>query len=114
MLVASFVVVSATVRLVQSLAPGRVTFVVTGQVFDGGQEDLACAQYFEALLQDRSPDINSYIDKVCSSHDAQVFYDPSRPEFPESDMIHCTSVDRFDFAMPVTREDGTYVIRPAR
>lgn len=114
MMVASFVVASATVRHVQRLAPGRVTFVVTGQIFDGGQEDLACAQYLEAVLQDRSPDINSYIDKVRSSQDAQVFYDPSRPEFPESDMIHCTSVDRFDFAMPVTREDGTYVIRPAQ
>lgn len=114
LLVASFVVASATARYVQCLTPERVTFVITGGIFDGGEEDLACAQYIEELLREHSPDSAPYIERVHNANDARVFYDPSRPEFPESDMIHCTSVDRFDFALPVTCENGMHVIRPAR
>ena len=41
--------------------------------------------------------------------------DPSWPEwFPRRDAELACEVDRFDFALPVTREAGLLVARPAR
>jgi 2-phosphosulfolactate phosphatase len=114
LLAASFVVASATVRYVQSLAPESVTFVATGQVYDGGAEDIACAEYLEACLRGPAPDASPYLERVRSSHDARVFFDPARPEFPETDIMYCTDLDRFNFAMPVERRDGLHVMRSVR
>ena len=122
MLAASFVVAAATVRYIEKLAPKNVTFVVTGQTRDGGDEDLACAQYLEACLGGRSPHAHEgrkrleftvvapYLERVRDAPDARIFYDPAQPEFPETDIIYCTDVDRFDFAMLVKREKGLHVI----
>lgn len=125
MLAASFVVAGATVRYVQKLAPRNVTFVVTGQTFDGGDEDLACAQYLEACLGGRSPhaamgrkriqftDADPYLERARDAPDARTFFDPGRPEFPESDITYATNLDRFDFAMLVRWEKGRQVIEKA-
>jgi 2-phosphosulfolactate phosphatase len=103
---ASFVVAAATVDCIRALSPESITFVITGQVFDGGAEDLACAAYLEACLSGLAPDPSPYLDQVRQSHDARIFYDPSRPDFPESDIIYCTNLDRFEFAMPIRRDNG--------
>ena len=39
-----------------SLAPEIVTFVITGQTYDGGDEDLACADYLQNLFCGNLPD----------------------------------------------------------
>jgi len=112
MLAASFVVANATVRYAQSLAPETVSFVVTGQTSArDGEEDLACAEYLEALLRNQSPDVEPYLERARRSSDAQLHYDPAKPQFPETDMLHCTSVDKFNFAMPITKEDGRFIMR---
>ncbi len=112
MLAASFVVAGATRRYIQKLAPDCVTFVVTGQTFTtGGDEDLSCANYLEELLKGNDPDPAPYLERVRKSNDATIFYDLSRPEFPATDIDHCTSLDRFDFAMQVTKENGRQVMR---
>lgn len=108
---ASFVVASATIRYIHHLQPEIVTFVITGQTYDGGEEDLACAEYLEAALCGGSPDPAPFLERVKTSHDAQVFYDPDMPQFPETDILHCTSLDRFDFAMPIARQNGYLVMR---
>jgi 2-phosphosulfolactate phosphatase len=111
MLAASFVVASATVRHVQSLAPETVSFVVTGQ-FDGrGDEDLACAEYLEALLRGATPVVEPYLERVRRSRDAQQHFTPNQSLFPASDIVHCTAVDKFTFAMPITQENGRFVMR---
>ncbi|MBI5294348.1 MAG: 2-phosphosulfolactate phosphatase [Chloroflexi bacterium] len=111
MLAASFVVAGATVRHVQRLASATVSFVVTGQ-FDGrGDEDLACAEYLEARLRGESPSVEPYLERVCQSRDAQFHFTPNQTLFPVSDIDHCTAVDRFDFAMPITQENGRFVMR---
>jgi 2-phosphosulfolactate phosphatase len=99
---------------VQSFAPDRITFVITGQVYDGGDEDLACAEYLQDLFCGSSPDPGPFLERVKNSHDAQVFYNPEKPLFLESDIGYCTSLDRFNFAMPITREDGKLVMRCVR
>ncbi len=108
MVAASFVVAAATVKIVNSLSPEAVTFVITGQTYDGGEEDLACAEYLEALLKGDSPDPTPFLERVVNSRDAEIFKDP---RFPTSDLTHCTSLNKFDFAMPVVREGGRHVMR---
>ena len=111
LLAASFVVAKATVNYVQSLSPDMITFVISGQTYDGGEEDLACAQYLEELLRGDSPDPVLFLERVKNSGHARVFYNPDQPLFPETDIDHCISLDKFDFAMPIEREDGKLVMR---
>lgn len=114
MLAASFVVAGATVRYVQRLAPETVSFVVTGQ-FDGrGEEDLACAEYLEARLRGATPNVEPYLERVRRSHDAQRHFIPDQILFPAADIHLCASLDRFDFAMPITREDSRFIMNPLR
>jgi 2-phosphosulfolactate phosphatase len=111
---ASFVVAKATAHYVQGFKPEMITFVITGQVYDGGEEDLACAEYLQELFDGNSPDPVPFLERVKKSNDAQVFYDPNLPQFPASDILHCTSLDKFDFAMPVIRENGRFVMRAVK
>jgi 2-phosphosulfolactate phosphatase len=111
---ASFVVAGATVRSVQRLAPDEVTFVITGETYDGGAEDFACAEYLHAMLKGDRPDPTPYLERARTSDDAKVFHDPDMPQFPESDIILCASLDRFDFAMPVIKENGRTVMRTVK
>jgi 2-phosphosulfolactate phosphatase len=115
LIAACLVVASATVRHIQSLGADQVTFVSTGQTNDGrGDEDLACAEYLEALLKGHEPDRKPFVQRVFESRDAQQHLDPKQPEFPLSDLDYCTRVDNFDFAMPITREDGKLVMRAVK
>ena len=108
---ASFVVAGATVRYIQGLAPEAVTFVITGGSLDGGAEDLACAHYLEACMKGMDPDPAPYLEQVRNAPDARPFLDPSRLAWPGSDLTYCTDLDRFDFAMPVSRVNGLHVIQ---
>jgi 2-phosphosulfolactate phosphatase len=115
MLAASLVVANATVTRIRNLDPDDVTFVITGQIADGrGDEDLACAEFLEALLKGLKPDPAPYIERVYKSRDALFHLDPNRPEFPKSDLDYCTNIDAFDFAMSVTKENGRHVMRAVK
>jgi len=112
MLAASLVILSATVKHIRKLGPDCVTFVITGQYApEHGDEDLACAEYLEAMLRGQNPDTASCIDRVYKSRDALFHLDPNLPAFPRSDLDHCTNIDAFDFAMSVTKENGYHVMR---
>jgi 2-phosphosulfolactate phosphatase len=112
MLAASLVVANATIRYIHDLNPDSVTFVITGQIGDGrGDEDLACAEYFEALLRGQNVDPAPYIERVYKSRDALFHLDPNLPQFPASDLDDCTNIDLFDFCMSVTRENGRPLMR---
>lgn len=106
MLAASFVVANATARYVEKLAAPEVTFVITGRSYNGGDEDLACAEYLEELLKGNQPVGEPFIKRVLESKDAFPHLDPAQREFPLSDLEYSSQIDRFDFAMPVTRENG--------
>ena len=109
MLATSFVVVDATVKHVLKIAPAEVTFVITGGY--NNDEDLSCAEYLESLLNGQTPDTKSFIQRVYDSTDALQHLDPNHPEFPESDLDYCTQISRFNFFMPITRENGQLVMR---
>jgi len=112
LLASSFVVAKATAQYISKLAAPEVTFVITGKSYNGGDEDLACAQYLENLLKGSQPDINPFIKRVLESRDAFPHLDPAQREFPLSDLEYCTQVDKFDFAMPISRENGNFIMRP--
>ncbi len=114
MVAASFVVAGATVKYIRLLNPQEVSFVVTGETYDGGAEDLACAEYLEALLRGDSPIVDGYLERVRNSHDGRQFIGSTLPHLPATDLDLCTAVDKFNFAMPVTREDGRFVMRAIR
>ena len=114
MLAASFVVADATVRYVTKFAPPEVTFVITGRSYNGGDEDLACAEYLEELFKGNQPDGQPFIKRVMESKDAFPHLDPAQRDFPFSDLEYCSRIDNFDFAMPVTREDGKFILRTVR
>lgn len=114
MLAASFVVAAATIRNISALQANEITFVISGR-FDGrGDEDLACAEYLEALLRGKRPDSEPFVRRVYESRDALQHLDPAETGFPLSDLDYCTRVDLFDFAMPITREGGRLVMRAVK
>ena len=114
LLASSFVVAAATARYVSNLAVPEVTFVITGRSYNGGDEDLACAQYLENLLKSKQPDINPFIKRVLESRDAFPHLDPAQREFPLSDLEYCTQIDKFDFAMPIRRADGNFTMHTVK
>ena len=111
MLAASFVVANATVRYIANLGAPEITFVITGKSYNGGDEDIACAEYLEELLKGNQPDVKPYLKRVLESRDAFPHLNPEERAFPRSDLDYCTQIDRFDFAMPITREDGKLIMR---
>ena len=111
MLASSFVVANATVRYITNLAVPDITFVITGRSYNGGDEDLACAEYLEELLKGNQPDGKPFIKRVMESKDAFPHLDPKQRDYPLSDLDYCAQIDRFDFAMPITREDEKFIMR---
>ncbi len=63
LLTASFPCARATAARLRALQPQQVTFVITGWEGDGlwGDEDMACADYLEALLRGLDPDPAPYL-----------------------------------------------------
>ncbi len=107
LLASSFCCAGATARYIQRLAPRSVTFVIAGWVAEGyGDEDLACANYLEALLRGQAPDSAPYVARVYTSMVGRFFVDSAQPGLPATDLDYCGRVDAFDFAMPVDRQNG--------
>ncbi len=109
-LLGGFVTASATCRYLAARAE-EITLVAMG---DAGTrpapEDEACADYLEALLRGGSP-------MRPSGFVARPDWTSDRtwPEwFPRTDAELACEIDRFDFALPVVREDGLLVARPVR
>ncbi len=114
MLASSFVVTNATVQHISRLGIDEVTFVITGKWDERGDEDLAYAEYLESLLKGEHPDTEPFVRRVYESRDALQHLDPAGIAFPLSDLDYCTQIDRFDFSMPITREDGRLIMRPSK
>jgi len=103
----SFVVAEATVRLLRRAAD-EVTIVAMGHgATEISDEDEACARYIAARLTGAPTDVAAAIAALWANEDR------SWPDwFPRRDAELACQVDRFDFALPVTREGGLLVARP--
>lgn len=103
-LLGSFVVARATVRYLQRTA-GDVTIVAMGAAArEPSEEDESCASYLAASLLGAPPGGHGIV--------LRTPYDEWEEWFPRRDAELALEVDRFDFALPVAREDGLLVARP--
>jgi 2-phosphosulfolactate phosphatase len=102
----SLVIAAATLRHVRAIGDD-VTLVAMGtNEIEDADEDLACALYMEQhlLTGAASPPIIRLLGDEAGWPDW----------FPREDAVLATAVDRFDFALPVTREDGLLIARPVK
>lgn len=115
LLAASFAVAGATVRAIQRRAPRKVTFVVTGRHHSNpryGDEDHACGAYMAALLRGETPNVQDYMTWKpgwLEAHHKALGIDPRRGMLL-NDLKLCMTPDCFDFALPVSRQDGLLVM----
>lgn len=111
---ASLVCAGATLLALQHLGPKRVALITTGEWADrDGDEDVACADYLAAGLRGETVDHAALVQRVRASDFGRRFASGADPALPAADLDLCAVVDRFDFAMPVTRERGRLVMRRA-
>ena len=105
----SFVIAEATVRHLRR-SSDEVTVVAMGrEATETADEDEACARYIADRLVGASTDVAAMVASLWTNED------PNWPEwFPRRDAELACEVDRFDFALPVAREDGLLVARPLR
>lgn len=105
----SFVIAEATVRYLRRCADA-VTVVAMGHgASEIADEDEACASYIAARIRDTPTDVAAIVASLWKDED------PNWPDwFPRRDAELACQVDRFDFALPVAREDGLLVARPVR
>jgi 2-phosphosulfolactate phosphatase len=101
----SFVIAGATVRYLRDRAQD-VTIVAMGRnALEDADEDLVCARYLAAALGDGRP----------SKPPGTLLEDRDGgwPDwFPRRDAELALDVDRFAFALPVSRENGLLIARP--
>lgn len=104
----SFVLAGATARYLRS-ATDLVTLIAMGEKgMVRSDEDEACAAYLEALLTGQPPPAVTFLDPIWLPERGWPWW------FPRRDAELALEVDRFDFALPVVRDEaGLLVARPA-
>lgn len=109
---ASLVCARATAAAILASDADEVSFVITGEWVDrNGDEDVACADYIEALLRGERPDPDPFARRVRNSDFGRRFSAGTWPHLLRGDLELAAHADLFDFAMPVRREGGRLVIR---
>ena len=109
---ASLTCARATAEAIRSSGAKEVCFIITGEWVDrDGDEDVACADYIEALLRGEVVDAADYARRVRESDFGRRFASGEWPNLPLADLDLAADADRFDFAMPVHREGELMVIR---
>ena len=108
----SFVVAQATANAVRRHNPAQLTIVAMG---DQGQvrsdEDEQCALYLRNIIEGRRPDFAAVKSLIMTGGATQKFFDPHQPQYHPEDVDLALDVDRYPFAMRITRENGLLVAR---
>ncbi|HKW72825.1 MAG TPA: 2-phosphosulfolactate phosphatase [Candidatus Dormibacteraeota bacterium] len=97
---ASLVVAQATVQACLLRDPETVTLIASAD----HPEDHACAHYLEGLIRGKRPDLEQLLQPLRESDRYRRAMSGTWPGFPPSDLVLSLAVDRFQFAMPITRE----------
>ncbi|MDD3354613.1 2-phosphosulfolactate phosphatase [Zoogloea sp.] len=109
---ASLVCARATAAAIRAAGAEEVCFVITGEWVDrDGDEDVACADYIEALLRGDTPAPSGFAHRVRASDFGRRFMAGTWPNLPMADLELATRVDCFDFPMLVVRDGERMVIR---
>jgi 2-phosphosulfolactate phosphatase len=101
MFAASLVVATATVQacLLRRPRPTHLTLVASAD----HPEDHACAFYMEKIIRGESPDAEQLLEPLKMSDRYRRLISGAWPGFPPTDLDLALALDRFNFAMPVTR-----------
>ncbi|MEV6599815.1 2-phosphosulfolactate phosphatase [Actinoplanes sp. NPDC051346] len=108
-LCAGFVVAAATARTLRKQGSTGVTYLITGD--DGtAEEDLACAEYIAALVENPATPAASFLRRARVSPAANTLIEGVRRGYRgihPDDVDLCLQADRFDFTIQVEDRDGT-------
>ena len=103
----ALVTASATARAILKHGEPRATLVAMG---DKGvtrtDEDELCALHLRNLLEGRRGNAAAIRDVILAGKRIPDFADPTKPHLHPEDLAIALDVDRYDFAMRVTQQDG--------
>ena len=107
----AFVTAMATVRAILAQPPRLVSIVAMGnRATERSDEDEQCALYLRNLLQGRRPEADAVKRLVLVGQEAQKYDDPSQPHFHPRDRDLALQIDRYAFALRVTRQHGLLMV----
>ena len=110
--VASLVIAKATSEAILSENPSLVTVVAMGSYGKfRTDEDEQCGLYIRNLLRGRQPDKDSVRNLILVGEESQKYDDPALPHFDPMDRVIALEIDKYNFSMPVTNENGLLTIR---
>ena len=103
----SFVVAQATVEAIRRERPETVSIIAMG---DQGRvrsdEDEQCGIYLRNVLEGRRPSFDAVKSLIMTGGATQKFFDPNQSQFHPEDVTLALELDRYPFAMKITREDS--------
>jgi 2-phosphosulfolactate phosphatase len=109
---ASLVTASGTARALLAHAANRISLVAMGnEAIVRSDEDELCALHLRNRLEGRPGNPAAVRDVILAGGDVLRFHDPTRPYLNEKDVEIALDIDRYDFAVRVTMEDGLLVAR---
>jgi 2-phosphosulfolactate phosphatase len=109
---ASLVTATATARALLSHRADRIALVAMGsEGIARSDEDELCALHLRNLLEGRPGNPAAVREVILAGGDLLRFHDPSRPYLNRHDLEIALDIDRYDFAIRVTMENGLPVAR---
>jgi hypothetical protein len=72
----------------------------------GNDEDVACADFLEKQFTGQETGGAEISSNGCMTSRDALEHMEDHPQFPNSDLDYCSRINAFDFAMPITRENG--------
>jgi 2-phosphosulfolactate phosphatase len=109
---AALVTASATTRALRAGAPQRVSLVAMGKTaLVRTDEDELCAIHLRNLIEGRSGDADAVRRVILAGGEIGDFADSARSHLHPRDTEIALDIDRYDFAVRVTREDGRLTAR---
>jgi 2-phosphosulfolactate phosphatase len=106
----SFVVAEATAKVILKDNPPYVTIVAMGRNAQvRTDEDELCALYLRNLIQGRRPDPDAIYKLVLESGEIAKFRDPNESYFHPQDCDIALEMNKYDFAIRITRQDNLLV-----
>ena len=108
----SLVTATATARAVSREAPAEVTLVAMGlEGVRRTDEDELCAIHLRNLLQGRRGSASGTREVILAGPQIPDFPDPAKPHLHPGDLDIALDIDRYDFAVRISCEDGRQVAR---
>ena len=111
LMAASFVVAKATAAMIQQKNPETVSFIVTGESLGrDGDEDRACGEYIQALIQGCDPDPREFTKRVLTSTVGLALKGGHHPTISKEDLAFSLAVNRFPFALILSYRDSHLIV----